>query len=102
MQHWLKLSWRTLLLQVDVEKPLGLKLKAAKGPNGGLTVEVSTCMSSLLPAFCAHEGSTALFCDLRTELCSVEPVLPSRSWPACGTSDLVTPIGSSLELRESC
>eukprot|EP00891_Asterochloris_glomerata_P008449 jgi/Astpho2/8449/Aster-07634 len=25
--------------QVDVEKPLGLKLKAAKGPNGGLTVE---------------------------------------------------------------
>ena len=52
--------WTPLLLQVDVEKPLGLKLKAAKGPNGGLTVEVSTQMSSLLPAFGAPNPCNGL------------------------------------------
>ena len=38
---------------MDVEKPLGLKLKAAKGPNGGLTVEVRHSYELLLPACCA-------------------------------------------------
>ena len=45
-----------------MEKPLGLKLKAAKGPNGGLTVEVSTQMSSLLPAFCAPIPNGVVSC----------------------------------------
>lgn len=33
-------------LQVDIEKPLGLQLGAAKGPNGGLVVKVSVCHCS--------------------------------------------------------
>ena len=60
--------WKPLLPQVDVEKPLGLKLKAAKGPNGGLTVEVSTCMSSQLPAPCLAVG--CCFAERCCEYCS--------------------------------
>lgn len=39
-------------MQVDIEKPLGLQLGAAKGPNGGLVVKVSNgCSCRLLKVF---------------------------------------------------
>ena len=47
-----------LTVQVDIEKPLGLQLGAAKGPNGGLVVKVSNVCSwhwfTSLPARCSY------------------------------------------------
>ena len=64
-------------MQVDIEKPLGLQLGAAKGPNGGLVVKVR----HLETRYClTHQHRTLLKWLLTTPGLAVCVWQCSQSW----------------------
>ena len=61
------------ILQVEVDKPLGLKFQESKAPGGGLKVTVRHCASSCMPVNHTH---TSLILPLGC--CSVQGGVPAQ------------------------